>query len=54
MTPKVGVLSVVIAVAVGALAFKSVDIAQAFAQQADETATGPNAETALTDPLKII
>ncbi|OYW43077.1 MAG: hypothetical protein B7Z38_02810 [Rhodobacterales bacterium 12-64-8] len=48
MTPKVGVLSVVIAVGVGALAFKSVDIAQAFAQQA-EAASGPNAETALTE-----
>ncbi len=31
MTPKVGVFSAVIAVAIGALAFKSVDIAQAFA-----------------------
>jgi len=52
MTPKVGVLSVVIAVACGALAFKSVDIAQAFAQQAEEAASGPNAETALTDGVE--
>ena len=51
MTPKVGVLSVVIAVGVGALAFKSVDIAQAFAQQA-EAASGPNAETALTESVE--
>jgi len=38
MTPKVGVLSAVIAVGIGALAFKGVDIAQAFAQQADAEA----------------
>ncbi len=52
MTPKVGVLSAVIAVACGALAFKSVDIAQAFAQQADEAAAGPNVETALTEGVE--
>lgn len=47
MTPKVGVFSAVIAVSIGALAFKGVDIAQAFAQQADEAAapSGPNALT---------
>lgn len=47
MTPKVGVFSAVIAVGIGALAFKGVDIAQAFAQQADEAAapSGPNALT---------
>lgn len=48
MTPKVGVFSAVIAVSVGALAFKGVDIAQAFAQQADETASGPSAPNELT------
>jgi flagellar motility protein MotE (MotC chaperone) len=48
MTPKVGVLSAVCAVAVGALAFKGLDIAQAFAQQAEEHAAGPNAESELT------
>jgi flagellar motility protein MotE (MotC chaperone) len=47
MTPKVGVFSAVIAVSIGALAFKGVDIAQAFAQQAEEAAapSGPNALT---------
>ena len=47
MTPKVGVLSVVCAVAVGALAFKGLDIAQAVAAEA-ETAAPAAAETALT------
>lgn len=37
MTPKVGVFSAVIAVSVGALAFKGVDIAQAFAVEAEPT-----------------
>ena len=50
MMPKVGVLSAVIAVGIGALAFKSLDIAQAFAQQAD-TASGPSNETALTETV---
>lgn len=49
MTPKVGVLSAVIAVGIGALAFKSLDIAQAFAQQADEASSGPNNESPLTE-----
>ncbi len=48
MSPKVGVLSAVIAVSIGALAFKGVDIAQAFAEAGNaEEATAP-AETALT------
>ena len=47
MTPKVGVLSVVCAVAVGALAFKGLDIAQAVAAEA-ETAAPAATETALT------
>ena len=47
MTPKVGVLSVVCAVAVGALAFKGLDIAQAVAAETTEGAA-PAAETALT------
>lgn len=47
MTPKVGVLSVVCAVAVGALAFKGLDIAQAVAAEAVE-AEAPAPETALT------
>lgn len=47
MTPKVGVLSVVCAVAVGALAFKGLDIAQAVAAEA-ETAAPAAAETELT------
>lgn len=51
MTPKVGVLSAVIAVGIGAVAFKSVDIAQAFAQQS-EPASGPAAETALTEGVE--
>ena len=51
MTPKVGVLSAVIAVGLGALAFKGVDIMQAVAQQADTSASGPNAETALTEGI---
>jgi flagellar motility protein MotE (MotC chaperone) len=48
MTPKVGVFSAVIAVSIGALAFKGVDIAQAFAQQAGEAA-GPSGPNALTE-----
>lgn len=48
MTPKVGVLSVVCAVAVGALAFKGLDIAQAVAAETAETAEAPATETALT------
>ena len=49
MTPKVGVLSVVCAVAVGALAFKGLDIAQAVAAEtAEGAAAAPAAETALT------
>ncbi len=48
MTPKVGVFSAVIAVSIGALAFKGVDIAQAFAQQAGETQSGPSAPSELT------
>lgn len=49
ITPKVGVFSVVIAVAVGALAFKGVDIAQtAFALEADTAPADPVEETALT------
>ena len=47
MTPKVGVLSVVCAVAVGALAFKGLDIAQAVAAETTESAA-PAPETALT------
>jgi flagellar motility protein MotE (MotC chaperone) len=49
MTPKVGVLSAVIAVGIGALAFKGLDIAQAFAQQADEEAQASE-ETLSADP----
>lgn len=48
MTPKVGVLSAVIAVGIGALAFKSLDIAQAFAEVADEVAAAPAEEAPLT------
>ena len=48
MAPKVGVLSAVCAVAVGALAFKGLDIAQAFAVEADNAAPAPAAETELT------
>lgn len=48
MTPKVGVLSVVCAVAVGALAFKGVDIAQAVAAETAENGAPAAAETALT------
>ncbi len=50
ITPGVGVFSVVIAVSVGALAFKGVDIAQtAFAVEAEDTpAVVPTEETALT------
>ena len=50
ITPRVGVFSVVIAVSVGALAFKGVDIAQtAFAVEAEDTpAVVPAEETALT------
>ncbi|HOZ26682.1 MAG TPA: hypothetical protein PLH23_14815 [Hyphomonadaceae bacterium] len=47
MTPKVGVLSAVCAVAVGALAFKGLDIAQAVAAEAVESAA-PAPETELT------
>src|SRR5690348_1434370 len=47
MTPKVGVLSAVCAVAVGALAFKGLDIAQAFAVEA-ENAAAPAAGSDLT------
>src|SRR5262245_13349989 len=43
MTPKVGVFSAVCAVAVGVLAFKGVDIAQAFAVEPEPT---PAAEPA--------
>lgn len=46
MTPKVGILSAVCAVAIGALAFKGVDIAQAVAAEAENAA--PAEETALT------
>lgn len=49
MTPKVGVLSAVIAVGIGALAFKSLDIAQAFAEVADEVAAAPADESPLTE-----
>jgi flagellar motility protein MotE (MotC chaperone) len=48
MTPKVGVLSAVCAVAVGALAFKGLDIAQAFAVEADNTQSAPAAGADLT------
>ncbi len=48
MTPKVGVLSAVCAVAVGALAFKGLDIAQAFAVEADNTQAAPAASPDLT------
>lgn len=50
ITPRVGVFSVVIAVSVGALAFKGVDIAQtAFAVEAEDTpAVVPAEDTALT------
>jgi flagellar motility protein MotE (MotC chaperone) len=47
MTSRVGVLSAVCAVAVGALAFKGLDIAQAFAVEADNPAA-PAAESDLT------
>lgn len=47
MTPKVGVFSAVIAVSVGALAFKGVDIAQAFAvEPAPAAAPGEGAAAA--------
>lgn len=53
MTPKVGVFSAVIAVSVGALAFKGVDIAQtAFAVEADTPAVAPAEETALTSGVE--
>lgn len=46
ITPKVGVFSAVIAVSIGALAFKGVDIAQAaFAVEADPAAAAAPAET---------
>jgi len=49
MTPKVGVFSAVIAVSVGALAFKGVDIAQAFANEVEPSAAvAAPEETALT------
>lgn len=48
MTPKVGVLSAVCAVAVGALAFKSLDIAQAFAVEVDDKQAAPAQESELT------
>ena len=49
MSPKVGVFSAVIAVSIGALAFKGVDIAQAaFADVDDTPAVAPAEETALT------
>ena len=49
MTPKVGVFSAVIAVSVGALAFKGVDIAQAFANEVEPSAAvAALEETALT------
>lgn len=49
MTPKVGVFSAVIAVSVGALAFKGVDIAQtAFAVESDTPAVAPAEATELT------
>jgi len=49
ITPRIGVFSVVIAVSVGALAFKGVDIAQtAFAVEVDAPAVAPTEETALT------
>ena len=49
MTPRVGVFSAVIAVSVGALAFKGVDIAQAFANEVEPSATtAAPEETALT------
>lgn len=52
MTPKVGVFSAVIAVSVGALAFKGVDIAQtAFAVEPNAPAAAPAEETALTTGL---
>ncbi len=41
MTPKVGVLSAVCAVAVGALAFKGLDIAQAVAADGGERTPRP-------------
>lgn len=43
MTPKVGVFSAVCAVAIGALAFKGLDIAQAFAVEADNASPQPAA-----------
>lgn len=49
MTPKVGVFSAVIAVSIGALAFKGVDIAQAFAQQTEEAEAAPSGPNALTE-----
>jgi flagellar motility protein MotE (MotC chaperone) len=49
MTTKVGVLAAVIAVSVGALAFKGVDIAQAFADVNDTPAVEPTPETSLTE-----
>ena len=46
ITPKVGVFSAVIAVSIGALAFKGVDIAQAaFAVEADPAAAAAPADT---------
>lgn len=51
MSPKVGVLSVVIAVSIGALAFKGVDIAQAFAEAGNVEEGAAPAETALTEGI---
>lgn len=48
MSPKVGVLSAVIAVGIGAFAFKSLDIAQAFAEVADDVPAAPADESPLT------
>lgn len=49
MTPRVGVFSAVIAVSVGALAFKGVDLAQAaFAVEADPSAAAPQENSELT------
>jgi flagellar motility protein MotE (MotC chaperone) len=51
MSSKVGVLSVVIAVSIGALAFKGVDIAQAFAEAGNVEEGAAPAETALTEGI---
>lgn len=49
MSTKVSVLAAVIAVSIGALAFKGVDIAQAFADVNDTPAVEPTPETTLTE-----